>query len=135
MVKYRLLPRVWTLAATLAGFSVACGGGGGAGSKAGETGAKPAVDDAYLAMAKEYIAKVTAPGTPWTGPTTGPAAQPKKLIVYVSSDQRNGGPGAGDGAQGRAKVIGWDSGSSTGRDRCARAHHRAQQAIELSGRH
>ena len=60
-------------------------------------------------MAKEYIAKVTAPGTPWTGPTTGPAAQPKKLIVYVSSDQRNGGPqGAGDGAQDAAKVIGWD---------------------------
>src|SRR5688500_19509350 len=62
MVKYRLLPRVWTLAATLAGFSVACGGGGGAGSNAGETGAKPVVDDAYLAMAKDYIAKVTAPG-------------------------------------------------------------------------
>jgi ribose transport system substrate-binding protein len=109
MVKYRLLLRVWTLAATLAGFSAACGGGGGAGSNAGETGAKPAVDDAYLAMAKEYIAKVTASGTPWTGPTTGPAAQPKKLIVYVSSDQRNGGPqGAGDGAQDAAKVIGWD---------------------------
>jgi ribose transport system substrate-binding protein len=60
-------------------------------------------------MAKEYVAKVTAPGAPWTGPTTGPAAQPKKLVVYVSSDQRNGGPqGAGDGAQEAAKVIGWD---------------------------
>jgi ribose transport system substrate-binding protein len=52
---------------------------------------------------------VTAPGTPWTGPTTGPAAQGKKLIVYVSSDQRNGGPqGAGDGAKDGANVIGWD---------------------------
>ncbi len=60
-------------------------------------------------MAKDYVATVTAPGTPWTGPTTGPAAQGKKLIVYVSSDQRNGGPqGAGDGAQDAAKVIGWD---------------------------
>ena len=60
-------------------------------------------------MAKAYIAKVTAPGTPWTGPTTGPQAQGRKLIVYVSSDQRNGGPqGAGDGAQEAAKVIGWD---------------------------
>ncbi len=69
----------------------------------------PRTDDAYLAMAKEYIATVTAPGTPWTGPTTGPTAQGKKLIVYVSSDQRNGGPqGAGDGAQEAAKVIGWD---------------------------
>ena len=66
-------------------------------------------DDAYMAMAKAYIAKVTASGTPWTGPTTGPKAQGKKLIVYVSADQRNGGAqGVGDGAQEAAKVIGWD---------------------------
>lgn len=66
-------------------------------------------DDPYLAMAKQYIAKVTAPGAPWTGPMTGPKAQGRKLIVYVSSDQRNGGPqGAGDGAQEAAKAIGWD---------------------------
>src|SRR4051812_37614321 len=66
-------------------------------------------DDAYLAMAKQYIATVTMPGAPWTGPTTGPKAAGRKLIVYVSSDQRNGGPqGAGDGAQEAAKAIGWD---------------------------
>jgi ribose transport system substrate-binding protein len=68
-----------------------------------------AADDAYLTMAKEYIAKVTAPGAPWTGPTTGPKAQGKKLIVYASADQRNGGAqGVGDGAQEAAKVMGWD---------------------------
>src|SRR5438477_12863926 len=76
-------------------------------------GASPATaqrgEDAYFAMARQYIAKVTMPGAPWTGPTTGPKAVAKKLIVYVSSDQRNGGPqGAGDGAQEAAKVIGWD---------------------------
>jgi ribose transport system substrate-binding protein len=66
-------------------------------------------EDDYMVMAKEYIAKVTAPGAPWTGPTTGPKAQGKKLIVYVSADQRNGGAqGVGDGAQEAAKVIGWD---------------------------
>jgi ribose transport system substrate-binding protein len=60
-------------------------------------------------MARDYITLVTAAGAPWTGPTTGAAAQSRKLIVYVSSDQRNGGPqGAGDGAQEAAKVIGWD---------------------------
>jgi ribose transport system substrate-binding protein len=60
-------------------------------------------------MAKEYVDKVTTPGTPWTGPTTGPVAQGKKLVVYVSSDQRNGGPqGAGDGAKEAAQVMGWD---------------------------
>jgi ribose transport system substrate-binding protein len=97
MVKYRLLPRLTPLlsacAALLACSSVAAAG----------------VDDAYLTMAKAYIAKVTAPGAPWTGPTTGPKAQGRKVIVYVSSDQRNGGPqGAGDGAQEAAKIIGWD---------------------------
>ncbi|MDQ2802871.1 MAG: substrate-binding domain-containing protein [Pseudomonadota bacterium] len=65
--------------------------------------------DDYMTMAKAYIAKVTAPGAPWTGPTTGPKAQNRKLIVFVSADQRNGGAqGVGDGAQEAAKVIGWD---------------------------
>jgi ribose transport system substrate-binding protein len=99
-------------AAALVVFSVACGGSGG-GAETADTGAGAGANagegDAYLAMAKEYIAKVTAPGMPWTGPTTGPQAQSRKLIVYVSSDQRNGGPqGAGDGAQEAAKVIGWE---------------------------
>ena len=68
-----------------------------------------AADDGYLQTAKEYVAKVTAPGAPWTGPTTGPKAQGHKLIIYVSADQRNGGAqGVGDGAQEAAKVIGWD---------------------------
>jgi ribose transport system substrate-binding protein len=68
-----------------------------------------AADDSYLQMAREYVAKVTAPGAPWTGPTTGPKAQGHKLIIYVSADQRNGGAqGVGDGAQEAAKVIGWD---------------------------
>jgi len=96
--------------AALLALSVACGGSttttSNATSNAGSTGT---TDAAFLQMAKDYIAMVTAPGTPWTGPTTGPTAQPRKLIVYVSSDQRNGGPqGAGDGAQEAAKAIGWD---------------------------
>jgi len=99
--------RQLTCAAALVAFSAACGGG--AGSGAGNTGTPAAVDDAYVKAAREYVATVTTPGTPWTGPTTGPAAQGRKVIVYVSSDQRNGGPqGAGDGAQEAAGVIGWD---------------------------
>lgn len=100
--------RLIALAALLA-FAAGCGGGGGRANTETNATPKTAADDAYLAMAKDYIAKVTEPGTPWTGPTNGPAAQGKKLIVYVSSDQRNGGPqGAGDGAQEAAKAIGWD---------------------------
>ena len=74
-------------------------------------GAGAHADDDGLSCekAKAYIAKVTAPVTEWDGPTTGPKAQGKKLIVYVSTDQRNGGAqGAGDGAAEAAKVLGWD---------------------------
>ena len=93
--------------AALLAFSAACGGGTTTSNTNTTSTAK--TDDAYLQMAKDYVATVTMPGTPWTGPTTGPTAQPRKLIVYVSSDQRNGGPqGAGDGAQEAAKAIGWD---------------------------
>src|SRR5580698_2927191 len=66
-------------------------------------------DDAYMKSAKDYIAQATAPVTQWDGPTTGPKAQGKKLIIYVSTDQRNGGAqGVGDGAAEAAKAIGWD---------------------------
>src|SRR5688572_26581356 len=106
MVKARMRTTGMAACAALV-LSTACGGGGGGGAT-GER-ATVAADTPYLQMAREYIAEVTAPGAPWTGPTTGPAAQGKKLIVYVSSDQRNGGPqGAGDGAQEAAKIIGWE---------------------------
>src|SRR5258705_10086960 len=97
-------------AALLAFLAAGCGGGTSNTTSTSST-APPSgtTDAAYLQMAKDYVATVTAPGTPWTGPTTGPAAQGKKLIVYVSSDQRNGGPqGARDGAQDAASVIGRD---------------------------
>src|SRR5205814_9136423 len=98
-----------TVFVVLFAFSGGCGGSGGKPDTAANTASATATDPAYVQMAKDYIARVTAPGTPWTGPTTGPAAQGKKLVVYVSSDQRNGGPqGAGDGAQDAAKTIGWD---------------------------
>ena len=81
----------------------------GATALAGFSAAAMAADDAYMAKAKEYIATVTAPVTAWTGPTSGPKAQGKKLVIYVSTDQRNGGAqGAGDGAAEAAKAIGWD---------------------------
>ena len=65
--------------------------------------------DAFLEEAKAYIETLTAPVTEWTGPTTGPKAQPDKLIVYVSEDQRNGGAlGVGDGVKEAAEAIGWE---------------------------
>ena len=50
----------------------ACGGGTST-SNTNATSA-PKTDDAYLKMAQDYVAMVTAAGTPWTGPTTGPTA-------------------------------------------------------------
>jgi ribose transport system substrate-binding protein len=68
-----------------------------------------AADDQFMTDAKAYIAKVTAPVTAWDGPTTGPKSVGKKLIVYASADQRNGGAqGVGDGAQEAAQALGWD---------------------------
>lgn len=65
-------------------------------------------EDAVQA-AKNYIKQVTAPVTKWNGPTTGPKAVGHKLIVYVSTDQRNGGArGVGEGIEEAAKVIGWE---------------------------
>lgn len=73
------------------------------------TGPAMAQDDAYLEEARKYIETVTAPVTDWTGPTTGPAAEADKLIIYLSTDQRNGGAqGAGDGAAEAAAALGWD---------------------------
>jgi ribose transport system substrate-binding protein len=106
MVATRVVTGRIALAALVGVWAAACGGGG---NPPPEERTEVAADTPYLQMAREYIAEVTAPGAPWTGPTTGPAAQGRKLIVYVSSDQRNGGPqGAGDGAQEAAKIIGWD---------------------------
>ncbi len=74
-----------------------------------QTVAARADDDAYMKAAKAYIAEASAPVTTWDGPTTGPKAQGKKLVIYVSADQKNGGAsGVGDGAQEAAKAIGWD---------------------------
>jgi len=66
-------------------------------------------DAAYIEKAKAYLANVASPVTKWDGPTTGPKGAGKKLIVIVSTDQRNGGAqGAGDGAAEAAKALGWD---------------------------
>jgi ribose transport system substrate-binding protein len=64
--------------------------------------------DSYTNFAKTYIASVTAPGSPWTGPTTGPVAQANKSVIFVDYDERNsGGRGVGQAAAEAAKIIGW----------------------------
>ena len=68
-----------------------------------------AAQDDPVAAAKAYVEQVTKPNPPWDGPTTGPAAQPGKTIVYASADQRNGGAlGVGLGVEEAAKLLGWN---------------------------
>jgi ribose transport system substrate-binding protein len=50
----------------------------------------------------------TQAASTWDGPTSGPKAQAGKFIIYVSTDQKNGGSlGAGNGVLEAAKAIGW----------------------------
>ena len=64
--------------------------------------------DSYLDEAKAYVDKILKPTPPWDGPTTGPKAQRAKTVIYVSSDQQNGGAaGVGKAVEEAAKVIGW----------------------------
>jgi ribose transport system substrate-binding protein len=89
-------------------------------------------EDDNLVAARAYIAMATRPGAPWTGPTTGPKAQPHKLVIYVSQDQRNGGAqGVGDGSQEAAEAIGWDFRIIDGQGSVAQHTSALNEAIAL----
>ena len=62
----------------------------------------------YLAEAKRVVDAAAQPAVAWTGPRTGPRAQPGKRIALVNEDLRNGGILAVDeGVLEAAKVMGW----------------------------
>jgi ribose transport system substrate-binding protein len=89
-------------------------------------------EDAYVAEAKAYVAKISHPQPPWDGPTTGPTAQPKKSVVYVSADQNNGGAfGVGRGVDEAAKVMRWNFRLIDGQGTAAGRSAALQQAIDL----
>ena len=86
----------------------------------------------FVDYAKAFVAQVTQPVTAWTGPTTGPRAAKDKLIVYVSTDQRNGGArGVGEGAAQAAKVIGWQFRTIDGQGTISGQEAAMSQAIAL----
>jgi len=89
-------------------------------------------DDAFVQYAKKVVAQVTSPTIPWTGPTTGPKAVPGMSVVYVSTDQRNGGPrGAAEAAAEAAKVIGWKFRILDGQGTVSGQNSALSQAIAL----
>ncbi len=72
-------------------------------------GAGAARADAFVDAAKQIVAKATARADKWEGPTAGPKAVGKKLVVYVAGDMRNGGIlGVAKGVKEAAAAIGWD---------------------------
>src|ERR671919_1878580 len=92
-----------------------------------------AAQDDPVAAAKAYVEQVTAPNPPWDGPTTGPAAQPGKSIVYASADQRNGGAlGVGLGVEEAAKLLGWNFHLIDGRASVSGRSEALSQAIALN---
>lgn len=63
-----------------------------------------AVDDARRAV---EAASSRSPA--WTGPTSGPGAQPGKSVVVLAEDLRNGGVlGVAQGIREAARAIGWE---------------------------
>lgn len=89
-------------------------------------------DDNFVAYAKKFVAEVTNPVIPWTGPTTGPKAVPNKTVVYVANDMRNGGArGVASGAQEAAKIIGWKFRILDGRGTVSGQNSALSQAISL----
>ncbi|MBE7470112.1 MAG: sugar ABC transporter substrate-binding protein [Anaerolineae bacterium] len=81
--------------------------GAGGATAAADSGAD---GDDFVAEAKAKVEAATQPASTWDGPTSGPAAQADKLIVYVASDLRNGGVlGVSKGVEEAAKAIGWEA--------------------------
>ncbi|MFK4447931.1 ribose transport system substrate-binding protein [Caballeronia udeis] len=61
-----------------------------------------------LAETQRIIAKATLHGVPWTGPESGPPAQPGKSIAFISEDLRNGGIlGVAQGVREAVRTMGW----------------------------
>lgn len=89
-------------------------------------------DAAYLEKARAFIDKVGTPVTRWDGPTSGPKAVGRKVVVIVSTDQRNGGAqGAGDGAREAAKRLGWEVRQLDGQGTVPGRATALQQAIAM----
>lgn len=90
----------------------------------------PAASADAVSDAREFVTRLSTPNAPWAGPTTGPKALPGKTIIYVSTDQRNGGArGAGEGVKAGAERIGWTFKDSDGQGSVAGRATALNQAI------
>ena len=92
----------------------------------------PALAQDELAKSQEIVDAYSKPNPPWDGPTSGPAAQQANMVVYVSTDQRNGGArGVGEGLTEAAEVLGWDHRTIDGQGTVSGRSSGLTQAIAL----
>ena len=89
-------------------------------------------EDDLVATAKAFVQQAAGRADQWTGPTTGPKAQPGKTVIYVSPDLRNGGvKGVADGMAEAARAIGWNFRVIDGRGEVQGRGQALGQAIAL----
>ena len=74
--------------------------------------------------ARQAVARASSRSPAWTGPTTGPSAEPGKSIAVLAEDLRNGGVlGVAQGIREAAREMGWKvrivdaGGTAAGRSR------------------
>jgi ribose transport system substrate-binding protein len=92
----------------------------------------PAMAQDQLEQARAVVEEYSRPNPPWDGPTTGPAAEQDKLVVYVSTDQRNGGArGVGEGVVEAAETLGWEHRTIDGQGTVSGRSSGLTQAIAL----
>ena len=90
-----------------------------------------AADD-VVAAAKAAVAAAVKPNPPWDGPTTGPKIQAGKTIVYVSTDERNGGArGVGQAVTEAGGLAGWTVRTLDGQGSVSGRSAALNQAIAL----
>lgn len=104
-----------------------------AGAMVGGLSVSPArAEEPIVQYAKKFIAQVTNPKIPWTGPTTGPKGVPGKFVVYIANDERNtSAHEVQQGAAAAAKILGWKFRAIDGRGTVAGQSSALSQAISL----
>ena len=113
----------WTLAVALT--AVAAGAGCGA-----ERGAAPT--DPSVKQARATVDRALTSVADYHGPTAGPRAEPRRLVVFIAADVTNGGiAGVARGVQQAAGVIGWPLRILEGRTSAAARRSALRTAIAL----
>jgi ribose transport system substrate-binding protein len=108
VIPYRRTATALATLTTVVVTLVGCERGSSTGPGNPSEGVTRAGCPAALAKARQAVQQAEKVNVSWNGPTTGPAAQPGKTIVYVAQTMTNPGvAGVANGLREAAKAIGW----------------------------